>query len=81
MSKKFTVSKAGFDDASVLVSDGTNQTAFFIKEGVSTLEEFMSAMDISSWDENHLEIFGGGFFANAEGIELGTFEVPYIEVT
>lgn len=81
MSKIFTVSKATFDDASVLISDGTNQTAIYAVEGVSTIQEFLAAVDVLAWDENYLETFKAPIFQDMEGETLGTFEVPYITTT
>lgn len=81
MSKTFTVSKAGFDNKSVLVSDGTVQTAMAVKEGIMTLEEFLAEADVENWTENQLDIFKGSMFQDLTGRELGTFEVPYIITT
>jgi len=80
MTRKITVSKATFDDSSVILNDGTNQTAMFVKAGIVTLEEFLSTIDVTHWDENFLASFVNPIFTGSgwAGTKLGTFNVPYV---
>lgn len=76
MSTIFTVSKFPYDDSTALVSDGTNQTGFYVKPGWKTMDDFLAANDVTHWTEHQLDIFDMPMFKDVTGEKIGTFEVP-----
>lgn len=78
MSRKITVSKAPFDDSSVILNDGINQTALSVKAGISTIEEFLATIDVTQWPEDFLATFSNPVFTGETGSKLGTFNLPYV---
>jgi len=81
VARVFTVTKFPYDDVTVLVSDGENQTGFYVGEteeaGVISLDAFLKAVDVSEWKEDQLKLFNSPLFKDTPpGNMIGEFTIP-----